>query len=161
MAEIIYRPAEMADTQRVRDLIGELAAFEKLEHQFTGSTYDLAEALFSDPPAAQCLVAEETGHGVVGYAIFFETFSTFRMKRGLWLEDLYVTPSRRRMGIGKRLLEIVARIAVKHGCARFEWSVLDWNKNAQSLYRSIGADIMPDWRICRLEGGALRKFGSE
>lgn len=158
MGSISYRSAEMADVGRIFDLILELARFEKLEHQFTGSRLELAEALFGELPAAQAIVAVEESAGVVGYAIFFETFSTFRTRRGLWLEDLYVTPAHRGVGIGRQLLELVARIAAQHGCYRFEWSVLDWNSRAQDLYRSFGAEILPDWRICRVEGDALKKF---
>lgn len=151
----------MADVDRIHDLITELARFEKLEHQMTGTRIELAEALFSDSPAAECIVAEVEGSGIVAYAIFFETFSTFRASRGLWLEDLYVTPEFRRLGVGRKMLELVARVAAQHGCARFEWSVLDWNENAQNLYRSMGADVLPDWRICRLEGDALGRFKKE
>jgi len=158
MDSVSYRLANMTDIERVYELILELARFEKLEHQVTGTRIELVEALFADPPAAQCIVADAEGAGVIGYAIFFETFSTFRMKKGLWLEDLYVTPSHRKQGIGRRMLEIIARVAAEHNCSRFEWSVLDWNENAQNLYRSFGAQILPDWRICRVEGEALEKY---
>lgn len=161
MRTVNFRIAEMADVDRIHDLILELARFEKLEHQVTGSRIELAEALFSDSPAAECIVAEVEDTGVVGYAIFFETFSTFRAARGLWLEDLYVTPEFRKLGIGRKMLELVAQVAAHHGCSRFEWSVLDWNENAQKLYASIGAQILPDWRICRLEGEELGKFRKE
>ncbi len=160
MNSVRFRPATADDMPRVFELIGELAAFEELSHQVTGSVDELRAALCGDAPAARCTVAELGGGDVVGYAITFPTFSTFRMKRGLWLEDLYVTPRARRCGIGRSFLERLAREAADAGCARFEWSVLDWNENAQRLYRSFGAQILPEWQTCRLEGEELDRYRS-
>ncbi len=158
MEEVRYRQAAQADVTRIHELIGELADFEDLREQFTGTPADLASRLFGPHPAAHAMVAETASEGVVAYAIWFTTFSTFRVQPGMWLEDLYVTPTARRRGIGRRLLELLAAQAVARGYGRFEWSVLDWNHNAQSLYRNFGAEILPQWQICRVEGAALERY---
>src|SRR5690606_11125532 len=102
-------------------------------------------------PAAEVLIARRNGTAV-GFALYFPTFSTFLAKRGLWLEDLFVYPEHRGEGIGKALLRAVAAIAVERDCGRFEWSVLDWNTPAIRFYESLGANVMPDWRIARVTG---------
>jgi len=94
----------------------------------------------------------------VGFALFFTTFSTFLAQPGLYLEDLYVKPDHRRLGLGGALIARVGRIAVERECGRFEWSVLDWNERAIAFYEKIGATVMPDWRICRVTGEALERF---
>ena len=98
------------------------------------------------------------GDRAVGVAVFFHNFSTFLGRPGLYLEDLFVNPEDRGKGHGRALLRHLARLAVERGCARFEWSVLDWNEPAIRFYRSQGADVMPDWRICRVTGEALRRL---
>ena len=125
-----------------------LAEYEKLSHTVSGTANDLRKWIFEDP-VVDCLVAVEGGN-VVGYAIFFRNFSTFRVKPGVWLEDVFVTPERRSAGIGKALLNAVIDFASERGYGRVEWSVLDWNEPAIKFYESIGADVMPDWRICRV-----------
>ena len=97
---------------------------------------------------------------VVGFALFFTNFSTFLSKPGLYLEDLYVRPALRGRGIGEALLSRLAAIAVERGYGRFEWSVLDWNSNAIRFYEKMGATVLPDWRICRITGDALQRFGA-
>jgi GNAT superfamily N-acetyltransferase len=92
---------------------------------------------------------------VVCFALFFHNFSTFLTRKGLYLEDLYVRQSQRGKGFGKAMLARLAQIAVERACGRFEWSVLDWNEPAIQFYKSVGADVMPDWRICRVTGDAL------
>jgi GNAT superfamily N-acetyltransferase len=94
----------------------------------------------------------------VGYALYFQTYSTFLARRGLWLEDIYVKPAARGEGIGAALLRRVASIAAERGCARFEWSVLDWNQHAIDFYQRLGATVMPDWRIARVTGPALAQL---
>jgi GNAT superfamily N-acetyltransferase len=96
---------------------------------------------------------------VVAFALFFNNFSTFLAKPGLYLEDLYVQPAHRRAGLGRALLRRLGAIAVERGYGRFEWSVLDWNENAIHFYESMGATVLPDWRICRVTGAALQAFG--
>jgi GNAT superfamily N-acetyltransferase len=114
----------------------------------------LLEGLFGAHPACEAIVGEVDGE-VVTFALFFHNFSTFLTKRGLYLEDLYVRQSQRGKGIGSRMLKHLARLAVERGCGRFEWSVLDWNTPAINFYKSMGAEILPDWRICRVTGAPL------
>jgi len=101
------------------------------------------------------------GAQAVGFALYFHNFSTFLGRRGLYLEDLYVVPSARRRGIGRALIAHLASIAVARRCGRFEWAVLDWNERAIDFYRSIGAELLPDWRICRVTGDALGRLGQD
>jgi GNAT superfamily N-acetyltransferase len=98
---------------------------------------------------------------VVAFALFFTNYSTFLSLPGLYLEDLYVQPSQRGTGLGKALLQHLARLAVARGYGRFEWSVLDWNENAIRFYERLGATVMPDWRICRVTGSALNHLGDD
>jgi GNAT superfamily N-acetyltransferase len=114
----------------------------------------LHEGLFGPHPACEAIVGEADGE-VVTFALFFHNFSTFLTKRGLYLEDLYVRQSHRGKGYGSRMLKHLARVAVERGCGRFEWSVLDWNTPAINLYKAMGAEVMPDWRICRVAGAPL------
>ena len=125
-----------------------------MTEQVSGSAELLAEHLFGARPAAEALVAEADGE-VVGFALFFGNYSTFRTQPGLYLEDIFVLPQARGRGIGKALLVSVARIARERNCGRLEWSVLDWNENAIAFYERAGATVMPDWRICRVTGAAL------
>jgi GNAT superfamily N-acetyltransferase len=97
---------------------------------------------------------------VVAYALYFHNFSTFLCKKGLYLEDLYVKQNRRGAGYGKQMLAALARIAVERQCGRFEWSVLDWNVNAIKFYEQMGADVLPDWRVCRVTGPALQSLAN-
>jgi GNAT superfamily N-acetyltransferase len=100
------------------------------------------------------MLVRESGNAV-GFALFFHNYSTFLGRHGLYLEDLFVIPAARGRGHGKALLQQLARIAVERGCGRFEWSVLDWNEPSIRFYQSMGATVMPDWRICRVTGDAL------
>lgn len=152
------RPAEPQDCAAIVGLIGELAAFEHLEHLMQVTPATLRQHLFGPQPVAECLVVEADG-GLVAFALFFTNYSTFLGKPGLYLEDLYVQPAYRGRGIGKALLEHLARLANRRGHGRFEWSVLDWNTQAIGFYERMGAAVMPDWRICRLTGEALARFG--
>lgn len=102
-----------------------------------------------DEPVVECLVAE-LDHVIVAYSLFFTSFSTFKVKPGIWLEDLYVLPEMRGQGIGKTLLSTVVESAKERGYGRVEWSVLDWNESAITFYERLGATVMPDWRICRV-----------
>jgi ribosomal protein S18 acetylase RimI-like enzyme len=151
------RAAEPADTGALLALMRELAEFEKLMHLFEATHESLHEALFGARPAAETLVAERNGH-IVGYALFFQNFSTFLSRRGLYLEDLYVQPALRGSGLGTALLRRVAAIAVERRCGRFEWSVLDWNQRAIDFYTKLGATVLPDWRIVRVTGDALSQL---
>jgi hypothetical protein len=156
------RPATRTDLAVIVGLIRELAVFEQLEHLVVCTPDSIEPHLFGPRPAAEVVVAELPVDGapaVVGFALFFTNFSTFLGRPGLYLEDLYVKPAQRGLGIGKALLEHLGALAVERGCGRFEWSVLDWNENAIRFYERMGARLLPDWRICRITGDALAAFG--
>ena len=148
------RPAEPADVTHIHSMIVELAVFEKLEHMVVATEELLHEGLFGPRPACEAIVGEENGE-VVAFALFFHNFSTFLTKKGLYLEDLYVRQSHRGKGYGTQLLSRLAQIAVERQCGRFEWSVLDWNEPAIGFYQTMGAEILPEWRICRVTGESL------
>ena len=161
------RPAEPRDVPAIVGLITELAEFEHLAHLVQVTSQTLHPQLFGDKPAVECWVAEASEASapaetrlVAGFALFFTNFSTFLGKPGLYLEDLYVQPAHRGRGLGRALLQRLAALAVERGCGRFEWSVLDWNGQAIGFYQSMGADVMPDWRICRVTGDALRALAA-
>ena len=156
------RFAEPRDVDAIVQLIRQLAEFEHLTHVLQVTPEKLRPHLFGERPVAEALVAEVTVDGaneVVGFALFFTNFSTFLAQPGLYLEDLYVQPGQRGRGVGEALLSRVGQLAVERGCGRFEWSVLDWNAEAIRFYEKMGATVMPDWRICRVSGDALRHFG--
>jgi GNAT superfamily N-acetyltransferase len=152
------RAAEPRDVPAIVGLIGELAEFEHLTHLLQVTPETLHPHLFGPRPAAEARVAEVNGE-VVAFALFFTNFSTFLAKPGLYLEDLYVKPEHRGRGLGRALLEHLGALAVERDYGRFEWSVLDWNEHAIRFYKGMGATVMPDWRICRVTGEALAKFG--
>jgi GNAT superfamily N-acetyltransferase len=151
------RPAKPSDLNAVVQLISELAEFENLTHLLEVTPERLAPHLFGDEPAAECLVGEVHGE-VVAFALFYKNFSTFLSKPGLYLEDLYVRPAHRRSGLGRSLIVELARLACERGYGRFDWTVLDWNEDAVRFYEKLGADVLPDWRICRLTGDALQRY---
>lgn len=159
-AAFALRRAKPADCGAIVAMIRELAEFELLSHLVKVTPDGLQQHLFGERPVAEAVVAEVDG-GIVAFALFFTNFSTFLGKPGLYLEDLYVQPGHRQRGIGKALLKHLGALAVERGCGRFEWSVLDWNSNAVTLYRKMGADVMPDWRICRIAGEALQAFAKD
>lgn len=152
------RPATIADAGLVMDFIRALAAYEKLEHEVDASVEDLRAALFAPQPRAFCDIAAWDGVAA-GFALWFYNFSTFRGRHGIYLEDLFVLPDLRGRGIGKALLLGLAQRAVREGCARVEWSVLDWNKPAIDFYASLGAVPMDEWTVFRLTGDALARAG--
>ena len=152
--------ARPADVPLILSLIRELADYEKLADDVVATEARIERALFGEPPQAEAVVARVDGEPV-GFALYFQTFSTFLARPGLYLEDLYVRPAHRGNGYGRRLLVHVARLAVDRGCGRFEWSVLDWNELAQTTYRRAGAAPMDEWTVWRLTGDALRKLADE
>jgi len=156
----LIRPAAPDDVAAIFELIRELAAFEQLTHLLEVTPERLAEHLFGPRPVVEGLVAEVAGE-VVAYALCFTNFSTFLGKPGLYLEDLYVRPAHRGLGLGRALIERLAQEANARGYGRFEWSVLDWNENAIRFYEKLGATVMPDWRICRLAGDALQRYAAD
>ncbi|HEY1378476.1 MAG TPA: GNAT family N-acetyltransferase [Gemmataceae bacterium] len=151
----MIRPATAADVPAVARLIRGLAEYERLSHAVDLDEARLRDHLFGPRPFAEVLLAEDDGE-VVGFALFFPSYSTFLARPGLFLEDLFVVPERRGAGHGKALLAAVARRAVEQGCGRLEWSVLDWNEPAIGFYRRLGAAPLDDWTGFRLTGDALR-----
>lgn len=154
------RSARPGDAPLILKFIRELASYEKLAHEVTATERNIEINLFGARPTAECIIAEHDGT-TVGFALYFHNFSTFLGKPGLYLEDLYVQPEFRGRGYGRKLLAHLAKLALTRGCGRFEWAVLDWNAPAIGFYKKLGANIMADWRINRLSGGALEKLASE
>ena len=152
-------PAREHDVPQILSLIRALADYEKLSHQVVATEDALRHWLFGPRPAAEVIMAWE-GKEAVGFALFFQNFSTFMGRPGLYLEDLFVVPEWRGRGIGRQLLTTLASLAMERGCGRFEWAVLDWNEPAIAFYRRMGADVLPDWRVCRLTGDALARVAS-
>jgi len=148
------RPEHVAE---IHALIAGLASYEHLTELCVACERDLAGALFGKPTVAEALVATIEGNSgpAVGFALFFHTYSTFLGRRTLWLEDLFVRPEHRGQGLGKAFLRRLARLAVERNCGRFEWAVLDWNAPAIAFYESLGARVLPDWRIARMTGASL------
>jgi GNAT superfamily N-acetyltransferase len=152
----MIRPATIDDVPTIFRLIRQLAEYERLSHEVVLEEAQLREHLFGSRPWAEVLLAEQSGR-VVGFALFFHNYSTFAGKPGIYLEDLFVEPEHRGKGHGKALFQAVVRLAVERGCARMEWSVLDWNEPAIRFYRSLGARAMDDWTVYRLSGESLTK----
>lgn len=152
------RAATAKDTREILRLIRLLADYEKLSDQVVATPALLRKHLFGKKPAAEVLLAIEDRRAV-GMALYFQNFSTFLARPGIYLEDLFVEPAFRGRGIGKALLKAVAQRAVKRGAGRYEWSVLDWNTPAIDFYKSLGARPMDEWTIFRVTGPALKKLG--
>jgi GNAT superfamily N-acetyltransferase len=181
--DFTLRPATRADVPLILDFIRQLAAYEGLLERVTASEASLRETLFATRPSAEVIIAEvaaATGSATAsgerdapagasaaeagepaGFAVFFHTYSTFEGRPGLYLEDLFVLPRWRGRGVGRQLLAELARVAIARGCARMEWSVLDWNEMALRVYRSVGARAMDEWTVQRLDGEALRALAAE
>ena len=153
-------PATPRDVPDVLAMIEALAEYEKLRHLCVATEAGLHAALFGPRPAAEVLVGWE-GPAPVAFALFFHNFSTFLGRKGLYLEDLFVRPPHRGRGYGRALLIHLARIAVARDCGRFEWAVLDWNTAAIGFYESLGATLLPDWRITRVTGPALAALAAQ
>ena len=161
MARPSIRSATRGDLPALHRLVVGLARYERLEDQVVSTTDDFDTALFGpDARVEAVLLFEDAVDEPVAFALFFHNFSTFLGRRGLYLEDLFVEPAHRGRGHGKALLAHLARLAVERGCGRFEWSVLDWNVDAQDFYRSLGATVLPDWRITRVTGDALARLAA-
>jgi GNAT superfamily N-acetyltransferase len=153
------RAARRGDEDTIVELVTELAAYERLTHAAEATAVQIAAALFTGNPRVFCEIAECDGN-VAGFAMWFYSFSTFRGKHGLFLEDLFVRPQFRGRGIGKALLAHLARRCIKENLRRLEWMVLDWNEPAIAFYRSRGARLMNDWTLCRVDGAELRALGA-
>lgn len=153
-------PALIGDVPLILDFIRGLADYEHLAHEVVASEDALRETLFGPQPAAEVLIAR-LDEKPAGFALFFPNYSTFLAKPGIYLEDLFVYPEVRGLGVGKALLARVASLAVARGCGRVEWSVLDWNEPAWKFYASLGAQPQSEWTVQRLRGEALAALASE
>ena len=152
------RPAVAADAAVLLRFIRELADYEKALHEVTATEESVAASLFGEGSVSRAAICE-TGDGEpAGSAVWFKTYSTWQAQNGLYLEDLYVTPAHRGVGVGKMLLRHLARIALAEDCGRFEWSVLDWNEPAIRVYDAIGAEPQREWFRYRLAGDRLKAF---
>jgi GNAT superfamily N-acetyltransferase len=156
---IAITPATDADVPVILTFIRGLAEYEKLTHHFIATEDNLRRTLFGARPYAEVLIARVDGEPA-GFALFFHSYSTFLAQPGIYLEDLFVAPAMRSRGVGKALLRALAKIARERECGRLEWSVLDWNEPAIEFYRRVGADIKPDWRICRLTAEGIDKLAA-
>lgn len=159
---VALRPAAPADVPLILALVRELAEYERALDQCHATEAALAATLFPAPgsgasPQAEVVIAEVDG-APEGFALFFHNYSTWEARRGLYLEDLFVRPPARGRGVGRALLEHLARVAVERGCGRFEWSVLEWNAPAIGFYEALGARVMTEWRIMRVAGDALTRL---
>jgi GNAT superfamily N-acetyltransferase len=155
---VAIRPVEPGDIEALWEMVRDFAAYEKLEDKLTGSAERLAEHLFGRSwPVVECLVALDRGR-LVGYAIFYGTYSTFWTRPMIWLEDLYVPEASRGHGIGRALLAAVARIALERGCAQVDWAVLEWNQPAIDFYERLGATRHGGWHGYRVSGEHLREL---
>ena len=161
-AGVTLRPATAADVSLILALVRELAEYERALDACHATEAALAATLFPDPasgaPAQAEVVIAALDGTAVGFALFFHNYSTWEARRGLYLEDLFVRPAARGRGIGRALLEHLAALAVARGCGRFEWSVLDWNASAIGFYEALGAQMMTEWRIMRVDGAALPRL---
>ena len=153
-ADLVIRYATSKDCAAILGFIRELAEYERLAHEVVADEAQLRTTLFGVKPAAEVLLAEVAGEAV-GFALFFQSYSTFLGKPGLYLEDLFVRPTSRSRGVGAALMSALARIAVQRHYGRFEWSVLDWNAPALKFYASLGANPQNEWTVQRLTGDPL------
>ncbi|MBN8816688.1 MAG: GNAT family N-acetyltransferase [Sphingomonas sp.] len=154
---LTIRPAKPGDAATVLHFAKELATYEREPDAVVTTEAMMHEALFGEKPMAEALIAEVDG-AAVGFAVFYHNFSTWTGRKGIWLDDLYVTPEARGSGAGKALLRHLAGICLDRDCARFEWWVLDWNEPAIGFYRSIGAEAMDEWTVQRVSGDALARL---
>ena len=151
------RPARSADLPLIAQFIRDLAAYEKLAHDVRFDEAKLSENLFGPRRYAEVVIGEIDGTPQ-GFALFFHNFSTFEGRPGIYLEDLFVRPQARGSGLGKALLAHLAKLCVERDCARLEWWVLDWNEPSIGFYKSLGARMMDEWTVMRVDGDALTKL---
>lgn len=157
---LVIRAAQPPDCGSVLAMVRELADYQKMGTQVEATADDIASALFAPGSRVFCDIAEWSGEAA-GVAIWFLHYSTFRGRDGLYLEDLFVRPAWRRRGIGKALMQRLAHRCVTDGLVSFEWTVMDWNAPSLAFYRSIGAEVQDQWKLCRLSGAALRAFARD
>lgn len=151
------REAARSDAGQILAFITELAIYEEAEHEVVASVADIERSLFEGQTPARALICELDGQPI-GFAVYFYSYSTWLGRKGMYLEDLYVSPQQRGVGAGKALLRHLARLACDSGCGRLEWSVLDWNEPAIQFYQSIGASPQDEWVRYRMAGDELKAF---
>ena len=158
----VLRPATADDIPQIIQLMRDMAEFEKMLDQFEATESAIFDNLFGTEPAAKALVItpQDQPTHLVSYIFWFHNYSTFKAKRGLYLEDIYIAPQHRNQGLGGFALKHLAKKAIELNCGRFEWVVLDWNQNAIDFYEHHGATVLPEWRIVRAEGAALRNLAT-
>jgi GNAT superfamily N-acetyltransferase len=165
MTEVRIRAATPGDVDEIAAMVQELADYEREPDAVEATADDFAAALFGPEPKVFGLIAETVADdgatSVAGMALWFVTFSTWRGRHGIWLEDLFVRPAARRLGIGRRLLTELAATATDRGWTRFEWAVLDWNEPAHAFYRSLGAAPQDEWTTWRVDGDALTRLAAQ
>lgn len=154
---ISIRPATQTDIPLIAQFIRDLAEYEKLSHELRFDEAVLGDRLFGQRPYAEVIIGEIDG-APQGFALFFHNFSTFEGRPGIYLEDLFVRSTARGSGLGKALLAHLAKLAVERDCARLEWWVLDWNEPSIGFYQSLGAKLMDEWTVMRVDGDALTKL---
>lgn len=157
---LAIRAAQREDMPLIASLIRELAEYEQLAHEVRFDEMVLERKLFGDRPYAEVVIGEIEGRPQ-GFALFFHNFSTFEGRPGIYLEDLYVRQEARGYGLGKALLKHLAALAVERDCARLEWAVLDWNEPSIGFYKSLGARLMDEWTVMRVDGEALKSLAGK
>ncbi len=156
---LLIRDAVASDTQIILDFIIELAVYEKAEHEVKTNVEETKEAIFGENSTVKALICELDGVAI-GYAVYFYNYSTWLGKNGIYLEDLYVSETKRGVGAGKAMLKYLAKKALSENCGRFEWSCLDWNTPSREFYESLGAKSQDEWIGYRLEGDSLTSFAN-
>ena len=151
------RLASPGDEEDIHRLIYELAVYEKAPEEMVATVAQIRDSLFTNQNVAHCHIAEIDGK-IVGIALWFLNYSTWLGKPGIYLEDLFVQPQHRGLGIGRGFMKVLAELCVERGYERLQWWVLDWNTTAIDFYKSIGAEAMDEWTVFRLSGEALKKF---
>jgi len=157
---LTLRFAAIDDVPVILELIKELADYEELSHEVIATEEKLKESLFGEHPVAEVIIADYFTKPV-GFSLFFHNFSTFLGQPGIYIEDIYIKPEHRSMGIGRTILVYLAQLAMERGCGRIEWSVLDWNINALNFYKELGAKAMDGWTVFRLTGKTLSSLSHE
>ncbi|MBF8726634.1 GNAT family N-acetyltransferase [Pseudomonas putida] len=157
---LVIRPALRTDAQQILDFITELAEYERARDEVLATPQDIERSLFDAGSTVHCLMAEREGRAI-GFAIYFYSYSTWLGRNGIYLEDLYITPTDRGDGAGRQLLRHIAKQAVAQGCGRLEWSVLDWNEPAIGFYDALGAQPQNEWLRYRLDGERLIAFAQQ
>jgi GNAT superfamily N-acetyltransferase len=160
MRRTAIRPATPDDIPLILAFIRELAEYERLSHEVCATEEQLHETLFGERPVAEVLLASLDGKPV-GFAVFFANYSTFLARPGVYLEDLFVRPDARGFGLGRELLEYLARLTVERGWGRLEWRVLDWNAPSIAFYKKLGAEPLDEWTIFRVTGKALQNLAGK